>query len=484
MKNNIIGFFKAIKQRFFSITRKPSKKIMKFASVHPFATLFALLGLLLILIVVGNMFRQPEETEKQEEQEAKSVQVYRIGEPPKMTVQAQVEKSGVVTITALSPGVVQNIYYAPGDYVAQGSTLLTTSTNYQGGNAAYLQSRIAARQLQNINETYDTQKEIIAKQKEIANKTDQNADELRNISQKSIEETKGMIDVNDSALKMVETIIADLETGGATDTQILPYIQQKSQILSALNQLRSGLRNTEYSIAGDKPQAELSNLQKDITIKQLEIQEKALDLNRDVTKLQLQVSQVQAAMMYPSSPFNATVQRVLVKIGEAVNPGTPLMILSQEIEEDPIVAIAYVPREIALKTTYAEPSVLTIGTISYETYPSYISRDAVQGNLYGIFFPIPDSYHQYVTDDGYINVTIPIGYYDTSASVPYIPIDSVYQTQESSHVFVIENGKAVARDLTLGSVIGRFVEVEQGLESGDVIILDRNVVGGDKVVEK
>lgn len=484
MKQNIIGFFRTSKQRWLKVTEKPRKKVVTFASTRPFATLFSLLGMLLVLIVVGNIFRQPEEAVKKNEQQTKTVQVYRIGEAPKMTVQAQVEKSGVITITALSPGVVQNIYYVPGDYVGQGSTLLTTSTNYQGGNAAYLQTQIASRQLQNINETYDTQKEIISKQKEIANKTDENADELRDISQKSIDETNGLIAVNDNALKMIETIIDDLETGGATDTQILPYIQQKSQILSALNQLRSGLRNTEYSVAGDKPQAQLSDLQKDITLKQLDIQEKALDLNRDVARLQLQVAQVQAATMYPSSPFNATVQRVLVKIGEAVNPGTPLMILSQEIEEDPIVAIAYVPREIALKTTYAEPSVLSIGKNSYETYPSYISRDAVQGNLYGIFFPIPDSYHQYVTDDGYINVTIPIGYYDTSATVPYIPIDSVYQTQEKAYVFIIEDSKAVARELTLGSVIGRYVEVEQGLKSGDVIILDRNVVGGDTVVER
>lgn len=484
MKNNIIGLFRNIKKRFRKVTEKPQRKVARFAGSHPFATLFSLLGVLILLIVIGNFFREPEETVENNITQAKSVQVYRIGEAPKMTVQAQVEKSGVITITALSPGVVQNIYYVPGDYVSQGSTLLTTSTNYQGGNAAYLQTKIAARQLQNINETYDTQKEIITKQKEVANKTDQNTDELRDISQKSKDETQELINLNDELISIVNDTIEDLESQNASQSALLQPKSTKAQLISANNQLRASLRNTEYSSAGDKPPAELSNLQKDITVKQLEIQEKAVDLNRDVARLQLQIAQIQAATMYPSSPFNATVQRVLVKIGEAVNPGTPLMILSQEIEEDPIVAIAYVPREIALKTTYAEPSVLSIGEVTYESYPSYISRDAVQGNLYGIYFPIPDSYHKYVTDDGYINVVIPIGYYDTSATVPYIPIDTVYQTQENSYVFVIENEKAVARELTLGSVIGRYVEVEQGLKSGDVIILDRNVVGGDQVTEK
>lgn len=484
MKLNIMGSFNRFRSFLSEKTAKPRRKAVSFIQARPFMTLFTLLGILLVLIVIGNIIRRPQETKEEKIPQAKQVQVYRIGEAPKMTVQAQVEKSGVITITALSPGVIQDIYYAPGDYVAQGNTLLTTSTNYQGGNAAVLQKQIAARTLQNINETYDTQKEIITKQKEVANKTDENADELRSITERSLEETQGLINLNDEALKMIDIIIDDLETGGATEQQILPYLQQKSQLVSALNQLRSSLRTAEYNAAGDRIPAQLSDLQKEITMKQLEIQDKALDLNRDVARLQLQVAQVQAATMFPSSPFNATVQRVLVKIGEAVNPGTPLMILSQEIEEDPIVAIAYVPREIAMKTTYAEPSILSLGEITYDTYPSYISRDAVQGNLYGIFFPIPDMYHQYVTDDGYINVTIPVGYFNTSASIPYIPIDSVYQTQENAYVFIIEDGKAVARELMLGTVVGRYVEVESGLHSGDIIILDRNVVGGDLVSEK
>jgi len=185
--------------------------------------------------------------------------------------------------------------------------------------------------------------------------------------------------------------------------------------------------------------------------------------------------------MYPSAPFNSTVQRVFVKVGEAVNPGTPLVQLSQTIEEDPIVAIAYVPREIAQSTTYSQPSILTIGNFTYDTYPSYITQDAIKGQLYGIYFPIPDNYNQYVTEDGYISVTIPVGYANTSASIPFIPIDSVYQTQDSASIFVVENEKAVSRTVTLGPVLGRYVEVTSGLAAGDIIILDRTVVDGDAI---
>jgi multidrug efflux pump subunit AcrA (membrane-fusion protein) len=90
-------------------------------------------------------------------------------------------------------------------------------------------------------------------------------------------------------------------------------------------------------------------------------------------------------------------------------------------------------------------------------------------------------YHQQVTNDGYITVQIPVGMFDTGSAVPFIPIDSVYQTETDTYVFVAKDKKAVTKPIKLGNVIGSFVEVESGLASGDMIILDRSIVGGDPV---
>jgi len=364
--------------------------------------------------------------------------------------------------------------------VTRGKMLVSLSSNYQGGNAASLQASIAAENLKYINETYDSQKDIIAKQKDMTNKSDSNNDEFRSITDKSLSETQSLISLNDSILSTLQDKLTAYEAANDA-TNILATKQSMTQYLSSNNSLKNALRNNEYSSAGNKPPAEISDLNRDIMIKQLDIQEKTIDLNREIYRLQYQVARVQEAAMYPSAPFNSTVQRVFVKVGEAVNPGTPLVQLSQTIEEDPIVAIAYVPREIAQSTTYSQPSILTIGNFTYDTYPSYITQDAIKGQLYGIYFPIPDNYNQYVTEDGYISVTIPVGYANTSASIPFIPIDSVYQTQDSASIFVVENEKAVSRTVTLGPVLGRYVEVTSGLAAGDIIILDRTVVDGDAI---
>lgn len=474
-KGNSIGkYFEPIKTR--------TKTIIK---SHPFVTLFALLGLLVGLIVLSNFLQRPKVAEEDVKPKTKKVQLYRIGEAPKITVQAQVEKSGVVTIAALAPGVVSEIPVAPGDLVDRGTVLVSTASNYEGGNAAALQVSIAARNLQNINETYQTQKDLIKKQKELATRVDENSDEMREISRKSIEETEAIITLNDEILSAIDANINKLSTTDDPlvdeDEAILGQKQIKTQFLSANNQLRSSLRNTEFTSSDSEPPAEIPNLQEDITKKQLDIQDKAIDLSRDISRLQLAVAQVQAAAMNPSAPFAGTIQRVFVKVGQAIQPGTPLAVINQTVEEDPIVAVAYVPADIARKASYMEPSKLTIGKFTYESFPSYITQEAVQGTLYAIYFPIPENYASFVTDTGYISVQIPVGVYDTNAVVPYVPIDSVYQTQSESYLFVAEKGKATSKKVVLGNVIGRYVEVNSGLNRGDAIILDRNVISGDPV---
>jgi multidrug resistance efflux pump len=436
------------------------------------------------LIVAGNFIRRPQQEAAKPKPPVKTVTVYRIGTAPKIRVQAQVEKSGVVTITSLTSGVVQNIGYQPGQQVVKGNTLVSLSTNYQGGNAPTVQKQIAYKQYQSASLTYNKQKEIIAKQKELAEATDTNAEKLREITRQSIGETQDLIDLNDDILSTLQKNLDQYNatnSGGMNDQAILQTKQLKSQFQSANNQLRNTLRNNQYQSDENNPPAEIAHLQKDITIKQLELQDKTLALSAEISRLQYQVAKINEDLMFPAAPFNATVQRVLVKQGQAVSPGTPLVVLAQTAEDDPIVAIAYVPREIAQKASMYEPSILYMGQVAYDTYPTYITQDAIQGTLYGIYYPIPDNYNSFTTEKGFIYVDVPIGFADTSATIPFVPIDAVYQTQDSSYVYVIQNGKVVVRKVQLGAVFGRFVQIDDGLNAGDAVILDRTVIAGDEV---
>ncbi|MBI4066874.1 hypothetical protein HY407_00680 [Candidatus Gottesmanbacteria bacterium] len=460
-------------------------RVLRYIDRKPFKSFFIALGILFILIVISNILGKPKVETKKPVVVAKEVKIYTIGSAPKISVQAQVEKSGVIRITALTPGVVQFISKDLGYQVYKGEVLVGLSSNYQGGNTFSLQRQLAETQYQNTVSTADLQKEIIKKQREIAEKGNTNADELRNITDQSVTETSNLITLNDEILTSLDKNLANLvstNVGGANDALILSTKQLKAQFLAANNQARQALRLGQLNASSDKPPAEISNLQKDLAFKQLDLQEKMLDLGREVSRIQLQIARVGEAMMFPAAPFNGTVQRVSVKIGQAVNPGQELMVLSGEIGSDPVVAIAYVSHEIADKISRLEASVIHINDkISFEAHPSYVTVDAIAGSLYGIYFPIPDQYARDLTEKGFIQIDIPIGYYDTSAAIPYIPIDAIYQTEDQNYVFVVKDGKAEARSVGLGQVFGSFVEITRGLSGKDRVIVNRNVIAGDTI---
>jgi multidrug efflux pump subunit AcrA (membrane-fusion protein) len=102
--------------------------------------------------------------------------------------------------------------------------------------------------------------------------------------------------------------------------------------------------------------------------------------------------------------------------------------------------------------------------------------------LYSVIYALPEDLTDKVADREYISVSIPVGKPDSSISVPFLPLDSIYQTQDHAYILVIKEDKAVSQEVVTGEVFGRFVQIEEGLNDGDRVILNRNVVSGDSVV--
>lgn len=470
MINKLKSFLKRIYQR-----------LTYFINKKPLTSFFAVLGLLFLLILLGN-FLTPKKQDRSEVEIIKDVQIFKIGETPKVSMQAKIEKSGVIKITALAPGVIQSVKFKEGETVSRGSVLVNMSSNYQRGNAASVQRNIAAKQYQNSKDTLNSQKDIIQRQKELTEKDESNSSQLRDITNQSISETKDLINFNQSLLDTLSGNQTNLENnnpGGINDATILQIRSQRAQIQSGLNQLKQGLRQTEYSSSNDRTPSELAKIQKDITLKQLDLQQKGLELGLEISKLQLVLAQINEALYFPSSPFTATVQRVYVKEGEAVNPGTHLMTLSAK--GNTISAIVSLPQNLAGSVSSIEPSILYIGEQTVEVLPNFVSTEATDGTLYSIIYIIPDSYSSKLVEGGNISVDIPVGISQSESSTTFIPLDSIYQSADKSIVLVVIDETAVSKEVILGEVFGRFVEVKQGLSSSDKVILNRNVLSGDKV---
>jgi len=152
--------------------------ILFYIKRNPIKSFVYTLVTLIILILISNFLLSPKAQPISGKVNPKEVQVFRIGASTKITVQAQIEKAGVIKINALTGGVIWAINVSEGNFVQKGTNLIQLATNYQGGNAFALQSAIAARQFQQTKETSEIQKEIIQKQREIANQTGSNFEKI------------------------------------------------------------------------------------------------------------------------------------------------------------------------------------------------------------------------------------------------------------------------------------------------------------------
>lgn len=259
---------------------------------------------------------------------------------------------------------------------------------------------------------------------------------------------------------------------------------QRNNVVDTL-QMQKDLIGKQKQLSEEVDEAagetDLSELQEDVTKKQLDLQEKQLDLGKEAAEIQLQIAQVAEASMYPSAPFVGVVDKVYVKVGQNVSPGTVLMQISEDIKADPVTAMAFVSAHVAQNVSRAEPSVVHIGSEALKILPFHVSQDAVEGLLYAIYYDIPEDYRSQVTEDGFITIDIPVGEADASATVPFVPIDAVYQTKDRNYLYVVNKGKAESRAVDLGQVLGSYVEVLSGLKEGDEVIVDRTVIAGDTV---
>lgn len=461
------------------------EKLKKSINSRPLHFFYGSLIVFVALIIIGNVLRKPAPEAPEKVQSPEIVEVYRLGGDAQVTVTGEIEKSGVVTVVALTPGIVNKINFREGASVSKGTILMNLATNYQGGNASRAQRQIAGVQYQNILDTYETQKTLIAKQKESAEKLDEQSDDLRNLTDDSLSETKNLIDLNSSIISKLDSQLSMLEADPVTNADvILATKQAKSQFLSVQNQVQSGYRQSQYQSSGENAPAELSNLSRELAVNQLDLQLKMLDVTKEISRLQLSLARISEGMMTPASPFRGVVQRVFVKEGQMVNPGTPLAIVSQAVD-DPITLVAYVSRDISQKISTTKESDIIVHNETISLKPHFISTDSVADGLYAVYFALPDSFILKVTDNDHAVVRLnlsPTERASDSVSInqPYIPIDAVHQTANSAYVFVAQNGQAASKKVTLGGVFGSLIQAS-GLSTDDVIILNRDVTQGTRV---
>lgn len=447
------------------------------------------IGLLLLvgLIALGNFLRTPKIVQENATKEPVLVEVYSFGEKPRIKAAATIEKASVISIYAQSPGIVSRVSVTEGNRVGRGQSIVGLATNYQGGNIQSLSREIAEKNALFTEETYGLQQDLIAKQRDLAEKGNTQATELRDITRKSLDDTRELIRLNEEIIGKLDASIRELQANNAggvnDDAAILGAQQGKAAALSGLTSLRSTLRGLEYQSDESKIPAGLAVQGRDLTLKQLELQEKSLRLARDLSQLNVKIARVSESLMYPASPCAGTVERVYVKIGQTVTPGT--LIATIRADGGETTAIATLPPELAAQVSRTEATSLIVNGKKISLLPRYVSKEATNGVLASVLYSLPAPVAASLTNGASVSLDIPLGTKTIVTDGLYVPIDALYQSTKASFVTIIdkqgEEQRAKTIEVTLGNISGSYVAVRSGLDPDDVVITTRTVQDGDRV---
>ncbi len=469
--------------------KSSTKRIASVVEKFPLLSFFGLLALLVVLVVVGDILRKPASTTEIKEATPKSVATYQVGSTPRVTVQAKLEKTGVLTIVAQTSGVVQKLNLTEGDSVKAGQKIVSLSTTYRGANAPSLTRQLSQRNYQHIVDTYPLQLDVIHKNRELAQKNETQSKELRAIGRTSADDTKSLISLNEDIISYLDDQIEEYQAtnvGGVNDGTINGLQQNKSQIMAALNGLKASVRASDYTNNDEKEIAAMSTLTKETTLKQLELQEKALELNKDVALLNMRLAQIGESLMYPASPCAGTIERVHVQVGDVVNPGTVIATVRANQSSSTVEALVAGP--IAKQVSQLIPATVYIDDQAIEVVPRFVSSEPTTGNLHSVLLTLPETIAT-PSNGSYITVSIPFSsdvMEQGANATHFIPLDAIYFSQDQAYIYVADTTQqpAVAKlhQVQLGSVYGQMVELKSEMAKDTYIILDRTVVETDPVV--
>lgn len=457
-------------------------KVVKVVENNPMKIFFIFLGLLLALMFGANYLRSLQTEDAADEFDiVKEVTTFKVGLEPEIVVSGKIVNSSTIELRAQTSGVVNRIYVENGDKLSTGSTILALTSTYSGRNAQTIQREIAEKQYQNRLETNEIQREIVDNQIRQANETNTKLEKLQEIADQSKQDTQQLLDLNLDVLEQIEETIEQLEEGnsdGSNDELIFQNKQLQIQYQSAVNSSRNAIRNLEIQDE-DSVDSALADIQKEITLDQLELQKRGLQLSEDISKLQLDLAKLNERLMYPSMPLSGTVEKVHVNQGDLVNPGN--LIATVTTDKGDLTVEALVTKQVANRLSVDSISRLEIEDEVFRLNPTYVSSVPTNGSLYSVFYDLSDQAVDTLADGQNINISISLSYSNKGNGEIYIPLETVHLTQEGGFVYLVDGETAVSRQIEIGQITGNFVEVITGVNEGEELILNRNVIDGDKI---
>ncbi len=247
---------------------------------------------------------------------------------------------------------------------------------------------------------------------------------------------------------------------------------KKGKVLARLDLAEIDATVQQARIGAEKAERDLKrakNLYADsvATLEQYENAQSAFEF----AKSQLRIASFNLRHSTIKAPSNGKIQKVLVEDNELVGPGYPAIVFASTADEW-VVRVPVTDKDI-VKLRLGDSAHIQMDPFPGVNFVAELSQlasvaDPMSGT-YEVELMIPKAHPQFRT--GFISRVEIFPTKKYSAMV--VPIECLLNANKyNADVFIHSEGKALARKLKIGSIIGENVIVEEGLMGNEELILE------------
>jgi membrane fusion protein (multidrug efflux system) len=227
-----------------------------------------------------------------------------------------------------------------------------------------------------------------------------------------------------------------------------------------LNQSRARLQKMQRDFERNKDLRE-KGLLSEGDFEKLKFDLEALQASYNLASLELDYTQIRA-------PINGVVSERFIKIGNAIKIGDPLFRVTGL---DPLVAYLHIPEREYRQIRAGQPVAIDIDALGGQSIIASVTRvspivDPATGT-FKISIEIRDSKRR-IKPGMFGRMSI---VYDRHENVLQVPRSAIVEELGGESVFVVENDKALRRDVSTGYSENGMVEIVEGLEETDNVII-------------
>ncbi|MBN2526033.1 MAG: efflux RND transporter periplasmic adaptor subunit [Deltaproteobacteria bacterium] len=260
---------------------------------------------------------------------------------------------------------------------------------------------------------------------------------------------------------------------------------KKGDVLLKLDRLgyQLGIEQAEAALAGAVAQQELMRTETarlnqllaegaapSASKDELTAQRRGVDAQVDASQTALKRAQKALKDSVLRAPYDSVVSDILIELGEQAHAMPPTMLMTV-VDADTLEVQVYVPEEAAsqvhagdmAKVTIDSAGVVVLGRIIFVS--DIISQGA---RTFEARIELDNKDHR-IKAGAFARVTLQ---HEVSGETVFAPVDAIQRDKNNKpYVFVAKKNAAVQRFVKLGVVEGARVQIEDGVNAGDEIIV-------------